>query len=566
MNECPNGSTVPGTMVVRVQAGESFMEDNMGALTITRGTLRQGLILIGFNFLLFLKSGLLLTDLSFASEPLNSLGQESLDQRDRSLRHAAERRFLTDHHLRVVERHVGDYLVVRGDTLRSDLVVTAGQVTISGEVEGTVLAVRGNVVLDSTSHVRGDVVSIGGRIDRQAGSVVEGDMVETSTAALQNGDQDWREDRRAHRRWFHDWDRRDDDLEEPFVLRYNRVDGLFLGPRVPRSYRSGRFLNFGLYGFGGYAFASKEWQYQFGGEFYLNFLDRTTFGLEAHDFTATEDEWIIPEDENSLAAFFIREDFRDFYRREGFSAYGSQKFGRFKLTGAYHDDDILSLKKETNWSLFGGDKRFRNNPSIDEGRLVSTAASLELDTRNHPRRPRQGWFINVQSEFSRPDYDSDFDFDRFIVDIRRYQPLDWGQNLDLRLRLGSARGILPVHYLFDLGGISTLRGYDFKSFTGDRMVLGNIEYRIHAGRGRAQDIWFLEPFNLILFVDSGLAWLGNDVSAANKFFDYLTLNRLKTNVGVAITDNDGRVRLNFAKRTDVGGQGFTITFRLNRDF
>jgi hemolysin activation/secretion protein len=35
---------------------------------------------------------------------------------------------------------------------------------------------------------------------------------------------------------------------------------------------------------------------------------------------------------------------------------------------------------------------------------------------------------------------------------------------------------LPSQYLYDLGGISTIRGYDYKAFTGDRMVLINAEY------------------------------------------------------------------------------------------
>lgn len=531
----------------------------------SHGCFRRRPVLIALATSLVLVGASALPALTPTATAHNSRAQENVSQRDRRLRHAAERRFLAKTHGRVVERRVGDCVVARSEMLSGDLVVAIGQVTVAGEVHGTVLVVRGNVMLDSTSRVYGDVVTIGGRIDRLAGSVVEGDMVEMSAEALQNGRADWQDEQRGDRRHF-GWDRRDDDYEEPVVLRYNRVDGLFIGPRVPRSYRSGEILNFGMYGYGGYAFASKKWQHQLGGELYLSLLDRTTVGVEAHDFTATEDEWIIPEDENSIAAFFIREDFRDFYRRDGFSVYASQKLGPLKVTAGYHDDDISSLQKETNWSLFGGDKKFRDNPGIDPGRLVRATATLQLDSRNHPRRPRQGWLISAQGELSKAAYDSDFDFDRFILDIRRYQPLDWGQNLDFRVRIGSARGELPAHALFDLGGISTLRGYGFKSFTGDRMILGNIEYRVNARHGRARDLWFLAPFNLIFFVDSGLAWFASDPSAAHKSFEFLTLKELQTNVGIAITDNDGRVRLNFARRTDVGGQGLTISMRFNRDF
>lgn len=530
-----------------------------------RVCLRRRPVRAASNLLLALICAPQLMALPFTAALHSADAQENLSQEDRWLRRVAERRFLAQGRQRPVDRRVGDYLVPRSETVRGDLVVAVGQVTVAGEVRGSVLAVRGDVMLDSTGRVYGDVVAIDGRIDRLAGSVVEGDMVEMSAEAMQNGRSKWSDRQRGYDRRY-DRSGWDDEREEPFVLRYNRVDGLFLGPRLPRRYRSGGFADLAMYGFGGYAFASKKWQHQLGAELHLHFLDRTTIGVEAHDFTATEDEWIIPEDENSLAAFFVREDFRDFYRGDGFGLYASQKLGAVKVITGYHDEHISSLPKETDWSLFGGDKKFRDNPAIDPGRLVTVTAGLNVDSRNHPRWPRQGWLIAAQSEFSRPDFHSDFDFDRFIIDIRRYQPLDWAQNLDLRLRVGSARGILPAHALYDLGGISTLRGYDFKAFTGDRMVLCNIEYRVNARHSRAQEVWFLEPFNLIFFVDSGLAWFASDPSAAHKSFDFLTPKRLRTSIGFAITDGDGRVRLNFAKRTDIGGQGLVITLRLNRDF
>ena len=48
--------------------------------------------------------------------------------------------------------------------------------------------------------------------------------------------------------------------------------------------------------------------------------------------------------------------------------------------------------------------------------------------------------------------------------------------LDVRLRIGSADGNLPQQYLYDLGGISTMRGFGYKAFTGECMMLFNAEY------------------------------------------------------------------------------------------
>jgi outer membrane protein assembly factor BamA len=198
--------------------------------------------------------------------------------------------------------------------------------------------------------------------------------------------------------------------------------------------------------------------------------------------------------------------------------------------------------------------------------MISYAGQLSYDNRDHENQPHRGWLISIDAETSRPDFDSEFNFERFIVDVRRYQPFGYGRNFDIRLRAGTGRGVLPSQYLFDLGGISTLRGYRFKEFTGDRMVLANGEYRLSSGSSWSRDIPIISEFNLILFADTGLAWFAEDNTAADKSFDSLTWNKLKTNVGVALTDRDGQVRLNFAKRTDVGGKDVVVTFRLNRDF
>ena len=83
--------------------------------------------------------------------------------------------------------------------------------------------------------------------------------------------------------------------------------------------------------------------------------------------------------------------------------------------------------------------------------------------------------------------------------MRRYQPVSQGSRLDLRLRLGRATGSVPRQYHFDLGGFSSLRGYGFKEFSGDRMVLFNAEHWLQGGR-----------VNVGFFADAGSAWLADE--------------------------------------------------------
>lgn len=539
--------------------------------------MKQIVFLVIAVMALLLVFGLIISRAAVAGEtfsiPHPDLTLQERADRDRKLREAAERRYLKDHEEARIRREVGNYAVAAGVTFDGDLVVTAGAVTIAGKITGSVLVIRGDALIDSTGEVLGDVVSVGGRIDRRPNSRVFGDMVETSPRYLIEEDDNRGRvtaEEREHR-WHRNPKRyrRKEDWHGGFNFNahYNRVDGVFLGGELPRIYDQSLAPNIDVFGLGGYAFSAKRWRYQAGGEFYIGRSFRFILGGETHDLTATQDEWIIPADENSLAAFFINEDFRDYYRRKGFSLFAEQHWGRaLKFSAEYRREDHFSLPNETDWSLFVNKKRFRPNPAIDEGKMIGYAGQINFDTRNHQYHPDRGWLITLAGETSRPEFDSEFDFDRLIVDIRRYQPLGYGKNFDLRLRAGTGRGFLPQQYLFDLGGISTLRGYRFKEFTGDRLVLANVEYRLNSGSSRLHDIPIIEEFNLILFVDTGLAWFAEDKTAPENSFEALTWGKLKTDVGLALTDRNGQVRLNFAKRTDAGGKDVVVTFRLNREF
>ncbi len=535
--------------------------------TVTNRTmLKQLLFFIVVIVSLLLLMSLLLSDQARAQvtwrEDRREPRDDSFNDRDCNarLQEHAERMYLKKRDALSLSRFTGDFELGAELTQDGNLVVAEGDATIAGKVMGTVLVICGNVKLRETAVIEGDVICIGGHIERARGSQVVGDQIEASPRSLAQTP-------RTRRDRAHSWKSYRRRYAPAFEgkAHYNRVDGLLLGIALPPRYTGNSGLE--VFGFGGHAFAGKKWQYQIGGELYLGENWRTLVGIEAHDHTATEDEWLIPTDENSLAAAFINEDFRDYFRREGFSAYFSQSLSEnAKLTAGYRRENLLSLPNETDWSLFVNRKQFRVNPLIHDGRLASYFAQGVWDTRNHRAHPDRGWRIQIEAEFSRPNLESAYDFDRVLIDLRRYQPLGEGRNFDLRLRAGSARGFLPEQFLFDLGGISTLQGLRFKELTGDRMLLGNVEYRIDAGRSRLGDIPLLGELNLILFADAGLTWFAHDRAKLTSSFDYFTFDKLKTDLGLGLTDEDGRVRLNFAKRTDQGGEDVLISFRLNRNF
>ncbi len=536
--------------------------------------IKQALLLILLMMALMLLLGILFSHeaQSAPCAETPAAGDSARTQPDRGecdddLRRRAERRFLRKIEPEIIVRYTQDYELPENESHAGHLVVSGGNLILAGKVGGTVLVVCGDIEVRPTAEINGDVVCLGGRIDRAGGSRIAGDQVEASPRSVGNGHSDRRRAERG-RNWrgWRDWQRRHRYTASiKGRAHYNRVDGSFFGMELPRLYD--QEWGAGIFGFGGYGFAGKRWQYQIGGEFYAGGETRMALGLEAHDFTDTEDDWIISQDENSLAAFFLNEDFQDYYRRSGFSAYLNPNIQEIvDLKVGYRRDDLIALNKETEWALFGRRKNYRANPPANEGDDLGFFAHFSIDTRNHRRRPDRGWWLQLESNFSRPTWDSDFDYDRVILDLRRYQPVGFGKNLDFRLRAGSSRGVLPAQFLFDLGGLSTLQGYRFKSFTGDRMLLGNFEYRLDASRSRLSDIPLLGELNLIFFGEAGMAWLAQDKSGVAESFDYFRFDRLKTGAGLGLTDNEGHVRVNFAKRFDQSEADWIVTFRLNRNF
>ncbi len=362
-----------------------------------------------------------------------------------------------------------------------------------------------------------------------------------------------------------------------FDVRYNRVEGLYTGVRIGKEYWRQRHPSRPfLYGFSGYSFSAKEFQYQAGIEKGFLFGEyRLAFGGESHRMVDTPDRWIIPDGENSLAAFLLKEDFQDFFLREGSSGYIVQSFTRvFSMSMAYHYDVFDSLEKNTNWSFFGGKKHFRENPAMSSGVIRSEVVRLVVDSRNSVKKTTKGWYIQIEGEHAGNELKGDFNFDRLLADVRRYQPLGFGTGVDFRIRVGTSHGRLPWQRSYHLGGLSTLRAFPYKAFPhgfmkpgGNRMVLAQLEYRMGS-----QDLpdelamGILDHFNLILFADVG--WVGNAGIGHGFFegFEGLSLSNMKSDVGIALANRSGSMRFQIARRTDTGKKPFVFSFRISRPF
>lgn len=354
-----------------------------------------------------------------------------------------------------------------------------------------------------------------------------------------------------------------------FLFRYNRVEGIFLGLGSPKRYYWDGEKRFSTYGSIGYGFKTHRWQYSFGVDRWFFNRYRFEIGAEGHSIVDTKDNWFIGIGENNLAALFVRQDYHDHFRKDGFSVHAAQYMTQVaRLRVDYVVDKYRSLPRNTEWSLFGGKRRFRQNPAIDDGMMRSVIVSLDLNNVVVRRGRTQGWNIHASTEFAGGNLGGDFTFNRYLLEVRRAQPLSQYDKLNVRLRVGSSHGTLPIQKSFELGGMGTLNAYSYKEFSGNRMILGNLEYIFSGSVLDELAFWPSGLFSratFILFADVGMTSVARTDQNFLQGFGKLSGNQWKSSVGVAFGSRDGTSRLAFAWRTDGRGP-VKIFLRLQRPF
>ena len=332
--------------------------------------------------------------------------------------------------------------------------------------------------------------------------------------------------------------------------RYNRVEGLFLS--------AGLKFNppwFKIWGDVGYGFLNRGWRYHLGLEKRFFETNRLKLGFCLLNRTASNEDWIIGDLENSLSTFFSKEDFKDYFGQRGWLIYINQRLKQihnFRIE--YTSLNYQSLREREIWSLFGCRRKVRPNPPVVEKRENKLRIMLALDFLDNPFYPIDGWYFEGIYERAGKGVGGDFDFEGIFLTIKRFQPTIGNQRLVIRTRFGAREGDLAEQHKIDLGGIGTLRGFKYKEFTGNRMFMISLDYffggdilgRIPLGR-----IPLYEALNLILFIDSGLAW-----DAGEK------IKGLKSNIGFSLALIEEILRVDFAKRLDRGQDTWAVTFRV----
>jgi outer membrane protein assembly factor BamA len=268
--------------------------------------------------------------------------------------------------------------------------------------------------------------------------------------------------------------------------------------------------------------------------------------ISGRKHNASEDDWLLSNSENTAFALIATEDFKDYYESEGITGWlqiDLQEQLFLKLGYNYYETRWFEAEDNL-WSLFGGSKVFRPNFSavtspfrevgiqeIDTAKNGELFLEVDFDNRYGDKNSvTSGWRFSGEFELSKNDLSSDFDYQKYAVQIVRYQKIIEHLRARFRARHGNSDGYLPMQQRFFLGGLGTLPGYKHKEYIGTRFWMVNSEYLVGLPTSYQS--------NFIIFWDVGQ--IANDTRLGNA--------EIKHSLGVGV--DLGGFRLNLNKRLD----------------
>jgi len=384
--------------------------------------------------------------------------------------------------------------VPAGRSIIGDVAVLGGPLTVRGDIEGDVVVVNGDLFIVGAGRVSGSVTVTGGaaRADPDA---VGGELVVYSASLpyQRKGTHIAVDERRRaleHLQYESDYTRSRVSIRTEGA--YNRVEGfpVMFGPVVET--RGNNVLRLDALAVwrseSGLRIDTDKLGYLLRAEQHFGPAGRFSLGATAHSLIEPIEQWRLSDIENSMATFLLHEDYRDYYQRQGFSAFARMRlpFEGIRVTAEYRDEEHTYEPVGSPWTLRNNDAPWRPQPLVGEGRLRSVSAEIVADGRNDTSDPTDGWYLTargtlgVGGSLTLPEYRAPasepstvvsppsvlgHEFTYGFLDLRRYMRL--GPTSDLRVRgvlAGSLDGdALPPQFQHALGGEGSLPGYSLMS-------------------------------------------------------------------------------------------------------
>jgi Omp85 superfamily domain len=465
-------------------------------------------------------------------------------------------------------RLAGRVRLPAGNGWEGDVAIRNGPALLGGRVNGTLLVLNGNAVLDSTAQIVGDLIVVGGSV-LGARETVTGAIEEYAEPLPYRLEGDtlihapdlWRRLRLSARYTFGSGESR-----SSLILAtggtYNRIEGLPIvaGPTLDLALPSHVRLRASAVGVFRTARSISgeccDLGYNARVELSAGERRRVSLALRSSDLVTPIEDWGLHANEVGWEAFLVRRDYRDYYRSNGVAArIGWQVEAPLSLGLEIRREHQVSLSARDPWTLSRTSLPWRPNPPIDNGYYTTVTPNITLDSRNDRTQPTSGWYVRGSLDIAASDgaqpaagfpasvRDSvallgEYRYTRAFFDLRRYNRISAQGRLNLRLVLAGWLGgdPLPIQKRVSLGGPEPLPGYEFRqsacnaqattgAFAGtkvaacDRVIALQAEYRghlsLHArydpesgeGEGLGYVTRFLGGPDFVVFGDAGQGWL-----------------------------------------------------------
>ena len=339
-------------------------------------------------------------------------------------------------------------------------------------------------------------------------------------------------------------------------VRFNRVEGLFLGANVREDSVTNRLA---LFGSAGYAFSDKKPKFSFGAEVFLDARRKYSAGIEGfREFDHIPDEGFYDDVAILGGTLLGKSDYRDYFYTEGWRIWLAAKpIHRLALRLAYHSQDERTARKQTDYSFFYRGDTYRPNPSIWDGTMRSLKLSARYGDEPVPLGLIAQDFAELEIEHSNPNLlASSFDFTRVLargeLHLKTYsRRLLFSPTLSIRVTAGTSSGSPPPQRVFSLesrydgfGPFGVLRGGSVKEFTGHRFVIFSLEHNFRNTPFLILNIPFLykNGIELLIHGTAARSWSSSPLPFSH------TTNGWYTEAGVGISRVLGVFRLDYTYR------------------
>jgi outer membrane protein assembly factor BamA len=116
-------------------------------------------------------------------------------------------------------------------------------------------------------------------------------------------------------------------------------------------------------------------------------------------------------------------------------------------------------------------------PGSEGGVVSGIGATFNWDTRDNIFYPTSGSYHSVSTRLYGSALGSDYDFGKYVVDLRKYTSLGRSVVFAAQGILSASSGVIPFQYMGQLGGQNILRGYYQGRYRDRQMAVVQVDLR-----------------------------------------------------------------------------------------